>query len=161
MVPPCAVQRVSVRFVVFASVIMRFGVGTQPVGADEVYTFVDLGTLPGGYASIAWDINNRGQIVGQSNAMIGIANRDRAFLWQNGVMTDLGSLVEGGTSHAFAINDLGQVVGWSTGRVLGQHATSGNTVSPDRSRASRWPRQRSVRHQRRRSSCRRLRHRLG
>ena len=64
----------------------------------------DLGSL-GGTATVAYAINNRGQVAGGSNragdSSVG------AFVWQDGVMIDLG----GGTSVALGINEHGQVVG--------------------------------------------------
>ena len=70
---------------------------------------VDLGTL-GGTNSAAFGINDRGQIVGQSQTGAGA---DRAFLWtvKEG-MVDLGTL-GGGSSVAFGINNRGQIVGES------------------------------------------------
>jgi probable HAF family extracellular repeat protein len=50
----------------------------------------DLGTLPGDFSSVAFGINDEGQVVGQS---CDINFNCRAFLWQNGVMTDLNSLI--------------------------------------------------------------------
>src|SRR3989449_10032738 len=79
----------------------------QPLSAG--LTITDLGTL-GGTASIAFGVNNVGQVVGDSNTTTsGI--RPHAFLWQNGSMTDLGTL--GGTfdsAEGCGINDLGQGV---------------------------------------------------
>src|SRR3989449_11308495 len=76
----------------------------QPLSAG--LTITDLGTL-GGTASIAFGVNNVGQVVGDSNTTTsGI--RPHAFLWQNGAMTDLGTL--GGTfNSANSINILGLV----------------------------------------------------
>ena len=71
---------------------------------------IDLGNLGGTTFNIAFDINNRGQVVGQSNLPSGILH---GFLWQNGMMTDLGSLPGLPTSIANAINNQGQVVGFS------------------------------------------------
>lgn len=81
----------------------------QIVGGGSVWErgkFVDLGTL-GGRSASAYDINDRGQIVGVSRNAEGYR---RAFLWERGEMRDLGTL--GGTqSWAFGINNRGQVVG--------------------------------------------------
>lgn len=75
----------------------------------------DLGTL-GGYNSWGRDINNTGQIVGESDtnpANTTGNNLTRAFLWDNGQMTDLGGLVSNGFSAASGINDDGAIVGWA------------------------------------------------
>jgi probable HAF family extracellular repeat protein len=56
----------------------------------------------------AWDINNRGQIVGSGR----FNNVIHAALWENGHVTDLGSL--GGHSTAVSINEGGQIVGTSS-----------------------------------------------
>lgn len=63
---------------------------------------IDLGTL-GGSRSSARDINNNGQVVGES-FVAGDTSR-HAFLYSGGKMTDLG------LGYAWAINDSGQVVG--------------------------------------------------
>jgi probable HAF family extracellular repeat protein len=68
---------------------------------------VALGTL-GGNTSSAEGINERGQVVGWSANEV---NENRAFLFENGVMSDLGTLE--GESRALAINADGQIVGWS------------------------------------------------
>jgi probable HAF family extracellular repeat protein len=68
---------------------------------------VDLGTL-GGTCGLAMALNNRGQVVGQSN----LAGDQTAhpFLWDKGGLSDLGTL--GGTfGNALWINDAGQIVG--------------------------------------------------
>lgn len=82
-------------------------------GAGE-YTLVDLGTLPGGSSSAAYDINDAGQVVGESNSADGPTLH--AALWQGGTVTELGH--RGGptnSSVALAINNAGQIVGY--GRV--------------------------------------------
>ncbi|WP_165495477.1 hypothetical protein [Actinomadura roseirufa] len=70
---------------------------------------VSLGQLPGGTHSSAYDINNRGVIVGSSQTATG---GDHAVRWDpDGRITDLGTLPGGDYSHAEAINDRGYIVG--------------------------------------------------
>jgi probable HAF family extracellular repeat protein len=74
----------------------------------------DLGTL-GGTDSVAFGINDRGQVAGYAFGPAGSnpAGFVHAFLWLGGTTTDLGTL--GGTySVANGINDRGQVVGVSS-----------------------------------------------
>jgi probable HAF family extracellular repeat protein len=75
---------------------------------------INLGSLGGtaGFIALAFDINNRGQVVGQAELPGDMLYH--AFLWQEGVMTDLGSLsIDLPTSQADGINNYGQVVGFS------------------------------------------------
>ena len=70
----------------------------------------DLGTL-GGFFSVAWDINNRGQIVGWADSPI---NHTTAFIYQDGQMVDLNTLIDPPFgylqfSQANSINDAGQI----------------------------------------------------
>jgi probable HAF family extracellular repeat protein len=79
---------------------------------------VELGSL-GGTWSMAYDINNLGQVVGKAKTSL---DQTHAFLWtETGGMMDLGTL-GGEMSTAHAINDLGDVVGSSTTRSGEEHA---------------------------------------
>jgi probable HAF family extracellular repeat protein len=76
--------------------------------ADHAFLYsngamLDLGTLPGAINSVAYAINNLGQVAGYSG---------HAFLYSNGVMQDLGTLPGGTDSFALALNDAGNVVGY-------------------------------------------------
>ena len=68
-----------------------------------------IGDLPGGIDwSVANDINNRGQVVGASEAEAG----REAVLWEDGNLMSLGDLPGANVdSYAYAINDWGVVVG--------------------------------------------------
>lgn len=76
---------------------------------------LDLGTLPGDFASAAIGINDRGEVVGLSVGPSPNYN-SRAILWENGVMTDLNTLIAGNPSGlylaiAVSINVGGEIVG--------------------------------------------------
>jgi probable HAF family extracellular repeat protein len=83
----------------------------QVIGYGAVWqrgVVTDVDTLDGEPINTV-DINDRGQIVGQSATASG---RQHGFIWQRGVATDLGTL-GGADSKALAINDRGEVVGVS------------------------------------------------
>ena len=76
------------------------------------YNIHDLGVIDGSY-SLAKDINNLGDIVGDSNWLPNqSAFESHACLWRDGSMIDLGTF-GGEESEAEAVNDLGQIVGFA------------------------------------------------
>ncbi|GAA4737231.1 hypothetical protein [Phytohabitans rumicis] len=65
----------------------------------------------------AMDINERGEVVGSSDA----GNVTHGYVWDRGVLTEIGTL--GGTnSYAYGINDRGEVAGQSHDPAQGLHA---------------------------------------
>ena len=65
----------------------------------------------GGVKSEAWDINSRGQVVGQ--AQFDISHPEQAALWEDGVPTDLLQPLFGRPqSNAMAINEAGDIIGY-------------------------------------------------
>jgi probable HAF family extracellular repeat protein len=71
----------------------------------------NLGSLGGSEGNVALDINNRGQVIGNSDLYGNMVTH--TFLWQSGTMSDLGTLPGDVDSFAGGINDRGQVVGES------------------------------------------------
>lgn len=80
--------------------------------AQTSYTLTPIGSLGGGSTN-ANAINNVGDVVGCSTAILNGNPTARAFVWRNGLMMDIGSLVNGGGSCANDINDSGQITGHS------------------------------------------------
>jgi probable HAF family extracellular repeat protein len=84
------------------------------------HKITDLGTLEGGYESLAAGVNSRGQVVGLADngvpddySIVGLPTQSRAFLWQKGTMQDLGTLPGGTDAVALFVNERGQIVGQS------------------------------------------------
>ena len=71
---------------------------------------IDLGSL-GGTFGLAGDMNNGGQVIGNSNLAGDVTQH--GFIWDRNTLTDIGTL--GGTwSDANALNERGHVVGQAT-----------------------------------------------
>jgi len=89
-------------------------------------SMTDLGVLPGGWGSAAFDINEQGVSAGYSSSSTVVQTATR---WDAGSPVELGAFPgapAGTESYAYAINDLPspQIVGWSNGSSAGgqQHA---------------------------------------
>ncbi|MDX9702083.1 MAG: DUF3466 family protein [Candidatus Auribacterota bacterium] len=103
---------------------------------DNEEPIIYLGAIDGDW-SWAWDINDHGQVVGQSQTSI--PGEYHAFLYENGVMKDLGTVSNGTSSYAKAINNSGLIVGdvWVSGRnhaflyVNGEMIDLNSLIDPD------------------------------
>lgn len=83
----------------------------------EKGTMTDIGTL-GGNCGFPADINNHGQVAGQSDLKGDVYYHP--FFWEmvkgNGVFTDLGTF-GGNSGVASWINDAGEVIGWASTKI--------------------------------------------
>ncbi len=75
----------------------------------------DIGVMPGGNFSMAYDINDAGQVTGTGTAAGGPFGRQYAFIWQNGVFTKLPEIPGNYSSVGRSINASGVVAGQSNG----------------------------------------------
>jgi len=85
---------------------------------DAAHTIVDLGVFPSDWSSLAWGINDLGQVVGESHPPFG----NRAVLWNNDAahtVSELPLLPGDNYGSASHINNLGQVIGYSAYDVPG------------------------------------------
>src|SRR6266403_1632119 len=112
------VRRAGEIVLILCAVLLGAAVTRHTGAATTPFVAVDLGTL-GGDFSFAYDVNDRGQVVGDSFTTGNAA--DHAFSWTPaGGMTDLGTF--GGSSFAMAVNACGQVVGHSYTTPQEEHA---------------------------------------
>lgn len=99
------------RPVIAATCLMAMAPVSQALAAlPASYALTELAPLAGGTQAAPADINNLGQIVGNSD--YGLGSAVHATLWTNGVATDLKTL-GGVSSGALAISNTGQVLGWA------------------------------------------------
>lgn len=85
-------------------------IGVSSLSAvGQQFVATPLGTL-GGPGSVAYGVNDAGQVVGAADADDGSFH---AFVWDNGTMIDLGTLTGGDVSSAHSINNAGVIVGRS------------------------------------------------
>jgi probable HAF family extracellular repeat protein len=104
------------------------------LSANAGYTFSLLDGL-GGSQSIAYGINNAGQIVGQASSGDGSQS---AVLWNKGMITSLGSL-GGNYNAAIGINASGQIAGFVSSTNGSQGAIWDNgTLFTTSSSAMQW-----------------------
>ena len=75
----------------------------------------DIGVMPGGNYSMAYDINDAGQVTGTGTAAGGPFGRQYAFIWENGVFTKLPEMPGNYSSVGRSINARGDVAGQSNG----------------------------------------------
>jgi probable HAF family extracellular repeat protein len=88
----------------------------------EKGTVRTLGSLGGGYTGPS-DINDRGQIVGESAKGKPAHAPVRAFLWQRATIVDLETLPGKRDSQANAISERGHIVGWSGNEYMAKRGT--------------------------------------
>lgn len=113
----------------------------SPPGDATLHSFLwwkgvmtDLGEIPGDFGSIAFGLNDAGQVVG------GSCDQNfncRAFLWQDGVMTDINSLVKAGSTSLYLIfgndiNSRGEIAFFAFDQSSGEfHAAMGIPCNED------------------------------
>lgn len=85
-------------------------------------SFTQLGNLGSGDVGIAWDINDHGKIVGESNINPELHAPFHPFLYKNGKLIDLGTLADRENNSARVINNAGRIAGYSEAEGGGLHA---------------------------------------
>jgi probable HAF family extracellular repeat protein len=109
---------------VVAAIVLVSGMAlSQTLSINPTYSIKNLGTLGGNVSengSVAWGINDSGQVVGFST--ITSTGETHAFLYLDGEMHDLNDLIPADSGweldDAYAINNSGQIVG--SGRLNGE-----------------------------------------
>jgi Predicted integral membrane proteins containing uncharacterized repeats len=98
---------------IFSVAVLASSVATTSMAAPAGLHYRLTQIAPDTPAStlLAFDLDNRGQVVGNIQDVNG---RARPFTWRNGTLTDLSSLVANGSpeSRAIGLNDHGDIVGF-------------------------------------------------
>lgn len=90
------------RWIVILNVVLAAFAGPSARADAMRYDAVDLGRLPGGRGTIAYGLNDLGQVVGESRGAYGPGT---PFLYSNGTMTSLAPTYY----NAWGINNSGQI----------------------------------------------------
>ena len=112
-----------------ATIAILLTAASTVYAGQPAYTVTDVGKIPGTHVTVAFSINNAGQVVGWSEEMYlidpehGHSITNRAFLWDpvNGTQ-DLNALMgfepddfnQLSLAYALDINNTGQIVGFGT-----------------------------------------------
>lgn len=94
---------------------------------DAAHTIVDLGVFGGDWSSLAYSLNDLGQVVGQSNPPFS----NRAVVWQNDAAhtaVELPLLPGDNYGSAHLINNLGTIIGYSAYAEPGTWNVSGSKI---------------------------------
>lgn len=104
-------------------------VGQKSLGEDGYVAFVysqgtltELGRLSTGNVALAYDINDKGKIVGESNISPELHAPFRPVLYSHGAAQDLGTLADYEINSATAINNAGRIAGYSEAQDGSFHA---------------------------------------
>ena len=96
--------------------------GTRTAFLYRDGALIDLGNLGTGTVALAHDINDAGQVVGESDISPEFHAPFHPFLYSDGSMRDLGTLAGFENNSAVAINNAGLVAGYSTATDSTLHA---------------------------------------
>ena len=85
-------------------------------------TLTELGRLGTGNVALAYDINDKGKIVGESNISTEFHAPFHPVLYSHGAIEDLGTIADYEINSATAINNAGRIAGYSEAQDGSMHA---------------------------------------